>query len=376
MSLETLRSLAASGEVSSDDLVWNQSMKDWMPAHAVAGVIPTAPAALDPANPYAVSESAIAPHISEPWAQQPPMPEIEPGSEPLGVMACVSRGFTLTARHFGTLILALLIFIGISWAVGIPLGIVEGVASAQMPSPTVDSSRPIGEQMGKLFTNSALGAISPISILNQIISTLTSLFLTAGVYRVCLNIVSGRLAEVRQMFTVLPQFLRIFGGYLLMMVISLFALLPAAIPLIVMALRYFGPLIEQGTWNEAMLQNLNGVEISLWLGAFLVLLIPAAYVWVRLGFYMVAIVDRDLGAMESLRYSWRITRSNGWRMMGLIIMSGLLMMVGFFALCVGMFFTVPLVWVIMIVAYRWLQYGHRAVQDVPGSKQPVLGQTP
>ena len=89
---EELKSLAQSGALSRTDLVWNTSMKDWLPSAQVDGIfdavaVPVGTPSSAPGNPYATPDSA--------WVQSAVpavLPEIEPGSEPIGVIACIQKG--------------------------------------------------------------------------------------------------------------------------------------------------------------------------------------------------------------------------------------------------------------------------------------------
>ena len=47
-------------------------------------------------------------------------------------------------------------------------------------------------------------------------------------------------------------------------------------------------------------------------------------------------------------------------------------MFGFIALCVGLIFAIPVVWLSAVVAYRWMQYGRRAIMDHPGTEVPMI----
>lgn len=377
VTLETLRGLASSGGLSGEDLVWNQTMKDWLPATQVAGVIPTQ--AIDPANPYAVSQTAFVPPSMIPVFDEPALAEIEPGSEKLAVMKCTGRGFTLTARHFGTLILAMLIFMGIQWAIGMPLGIVEGIIkmnSGYRPPTPPSVGAGSAEMLEFMKTSMVSEMLSPIRILNQIITTLAALFLTAGVYRVCLNVVSGKQVGLGQMFGVGPLFLKIVGAYLLYMLLLLVVSLPSLVPWYFFATKQILPHLSGGFDEKEFFSRLDWQAVGMAVATSFVLSLPVFYLMGRLCLYQIAIVDRSVGVVESLHYSWKITRGSGWRFVGLMIMMFLVTIAGMLVLCVGILFAVPMTWVMHVAAYRWLQYGRRALEDHPGTTRPVLSTTP
>ena len=45
---------------------------------------------------------------------------------------------------------------------------------------------------------------------------------------------------------------------------------------------------------------------------------------------------------------------------------------GALALLVGLIFAYPVVWLSWMVAFRWMQYGRRAIEDHPGTTTPLL----
>src|SRR5687768_1474757 len=110
VTFEDLRNLASTGALAQGDLVWNGSMKDWVPAGSVEGLFVSAAASragegapmADPSNPYAAPGSAWQPQAIAPSGGA--LDEIPPGSEPIDIMACIKRGFELTKRHFGVII--------------------------------------------------------------------------------------------------------------------------------------------------------------------------------------------------------------------------------------------------------------------------------
>lgn len=99
---------------------------------------------------------------------------------------------------------------------------------------------------------------------------------------------------------------------------------------------------------------------------------PGIYLAIRYGQYLTAMVDRDLGVMESFQYSSSITTNNRMNLFLLALLAIPIMIAGVIALCIGVFFAIPVVWLGWLVAYRWMQYGHRAALDHHGTKTPML----
>ena len=103
---------------------------------------------------------------------------------------------------------------------------------------------------------------------------------------------------------------------------------------------------------------------------------PGFYLMFRFGMYQNAIVDRNLNAIEAFRYSSQITANNKVNLFVLFLFAILVMTAGCVALFVGILFAYPVMWLMWIVAYRWMQYGGRAVLDDPATGQPLLSAAP
>jgi len=327
VAFEMLLGLVSVGRVKATDLVWHESLKDWVPACDVpelAAPPPAMPAVPGPTNPYAT------PSVAWPDPMQVTsssgLEEIVPGSEPIDVGGCIGRGFELTKRHFGTLFLIGLVYLGIMIVLGFLLGMMDHLfgwgRSTMHFRSFVDSN-------GQARDLAYMAKEGP-SLPNQLIAGVVSLFLSLGCTRIGLNLVSGKAASVSMIFGEGSKMLRAIAAsilYYLMVVVGL-----------------------------------------------VLLIVPGIYVALRFGFFRKGILDRDLGVIDSLKYSWEITENNTLNLFGLAIFSVLIVLAGFIALLVGAIFAVPLVWLAETVAYRWMQYGHQAAMDHPGTLTPMLSE--
>jgi uncharacterized membrane protein len=161
------------------------------------------------------------------------------------------------------------------------------------------------------------------SAASMIISQIISVYLTLGMIRFGLNLVSGEPASAGQVFS---------QGH---------RLLPAIAASILFGLMVFAGL--------------------------LLLVVPGIYLMLRYGQFMNAIVDRNMGVIESLSYSSAITRNNRMNLLGLALLSLAIIIAGFLALVVGLIFAYPVVWLGWMTAYRWMQSGQQVVRDQQGT---------
>lgn len=306
------------GELNPEkDLGWQEGMKDWAPLGQIPELSQSGPGALtsipesDPGNPYAAPQtlwpaperSAIA-----------PVEEIEPGSDPLDVGACIGLAWQLVKANFGLIILMGLVCTLVTWAVDIPLSVlVEALAAATHAS--VFESITLGEWTYRIPTG--------YGIVHQLASQVLATFLSLGTTRIGLNLVSGKPASIGMIFGEGRKLLRAIGASIL-----------------------YGLMVFVG---------------------LLLLIVPGIYLALRFGQYLNAIVDRDLGVIDSFRYSSKITQGNRLNLLVLGIFCFMIVLAGVLALIVGLIVAVPIVWLASFVAYRWLQYGRRGASEITHS---------
>lgn len=319
ISFEKLVEIARSGGLDPvKDLVWTSTMKDWLPAGQVPGIFGAPGPVADPSNPYAAPETSWTDDISRPIPAGEALLEIVPGSEPMDIGGCVKRAFDLTCRNFGMILLVLIVYMAVAFGV-------ESVLSLALASLTGElGAVPKPEEFGSPSMNLMFAGLGVKTLLTQLLSV----FLSLGATRIGLNLVSGKEFNVGMLFG---------GGK---------KLLPALGATILFAL--------------------------ITIVGFALLIVPGVYFALRYGFFLTAMVDRDLGVIDSLKYSSSLTTNNRLNLFLLGLLGIVIMLAGFLALCVGIFFAIPVLWLSWMVAYRWLQYGHRAALDHPGTRTPML----
>ena len=89
------------------------------------------------------------------------------------------------------------------------------------------------------------------------------------------------------------------------------------------------------------------------------------YILIRLYLYQYAIVDREDGGLDGVRFSYQITAGHVLQMIGLALFSCVLMILGLLALFIGLLFTAPLVILMMTCTYVLLANEARALPEKP-----------
>jgi len=309
-------------------LVWRQGMADWLPAGQVPEFMPSAQdeGAIGGGGAPLIPETAVAgafPDADERRAMigEGELAEIAPGSAVIGVGACISRGFELTKRHIGLVCLVGLVYAGIWLGLSLMTGGLDMALGIEAAGFEFDS------ETGRLVTTPAVRASNPasnlLSMVMHIAQNVGGVFLSLGITRITLNLVSGKTAEVGMLFGEGSKLLRAVGAGIL-----------------------------------------YGLMVFLGLICFI---LPGIYLALRFGRYQMAIVDRNLGILDSFAYSSSITTNNRMSLLGLAILSFLILVAGMLALCVGMFVAYPIATLAWAVAYRWMQYGPVVARDAPTS---------
>lgn len=323
--LEAMRGLIENGTIDpAKDLVWNPSMTDWLTAVQVpvlvGGVVNPGTPSLEPTQPFAYPLASGS------------MEEIVPGSEPIIATTCVKRGWDLVVRHIGPMVAMAAIFGGVWFAVTILFSIIGSLMGVGTSSYSATAGSSGYSTTSSAVEGSQAGLMVGFQLASNIISALINLFLTLGMKRICLNAVSGKQVSVGMLFGQGRLLLRAFGGGILYVL-----------------------MVTIGT---------------------LLFIFPGIYLALRYGQFLTAMVDKNLGVMDSFSYSAKITHNNLVNLFVIYLFSILLGFAGCLALGVGLLFAYPVIWLMWIVAYRWMQYGGRAVLDDPATGQPLLSAAP
>ena len=140
--------------------------------------------------------------------------------------------------------------------------------------------------------------------------TVLTLFLEIGFIKIVLKLVDGQKAEFQELWAY-PQYL----------------------------LRMIGASIVYGLIVVAGL---------------ILLVVPGIYLALRLQFYSYYIVDKNAGALDSLKMSWKVTEGNVFNLFLFMLLLIVINIAGAIALLVGLLITIPVSFVAVTLLYRKL----------------------
>jgi hypothetical protein len=223
----------------------------------------------------------------------------------LDIGACISRGWNLLSTKFGVVFGGCAIFLLI--------------------------------QMGM----AVLGNIPLVGILVSIASLIVTGPLTGGALFLLLKCVRGQSAEVGDVFAGFRlAFGQLLAGYL---VPALFVVLSALPGFALMAYAIVTMVQQNGTDALNLLLAIVGAVVSL---------VPVTYLNVSWMFTLPLVIDKGVDFWTAMGASRKMVGKHFWLALGLVIVFGFINMAGFLACCVGLFFSIPLVFSALMYAYE------------------------
>jgi hypothetical protein len=187
---------------------------------------------------------------------------------------------------------------------------------------------------------------TPLTIVLQAMGMATQVVvqgvLTLGYIRMCADVIEGQKADIGKLFSQLHKT----GTYFVTM---LLVVLMIAIPMAVVFGGLVGMASAMGLRGESML-------IRVILPSSLVLIGPALYFVLPLYMLQPAIALREnVSAMETIRHCYAVARGERLSILGVGFVSGLVMLAGFIACCVGFLPAMGLAQLLMVGLYLALR---------------------
>lgn len=105
-------------------------------------------------------------------------------------------------------------------------------------------------------------------------------------------------------------------------------------------------------WKFLAAELLVGVIV---LGGFILLIVPGIIAMLMLLFVPYLVIDRELGPIEALKESARITRGFRWELVLLVLIVFVLNIAGALALLAGLLISIPVTTLALVHAYRTLE---------------------
>ncbi len=189
--------------------------------------------------------------------------------------------------------------------------------------------------------------------------------------------IKGLLAESRAIIK--PRLWKVVGQYALVGALSVLAsmlagknmLVSAAVSVffgvftIILSVRYarhgsatLGDVFDSLTWKGCawffLVSLVTGVSIVL---GVVLLVVPGVYLAVHLSLAKYLAVDKHMAPLAAWRESFRRTKGHGWKILGFVVVMGLVNLLGLLCLVVGLLYTMPLTLIAYALMYEKLMGG-------------------
>jgi hypothetical protein len=194
-----------------------------------------------------------------------------------------------------------------------------------------------------------------IGILFSIVSLVIAGPLLGGVYVFYLRVMRHQHAEIGDVFLGFGDNL---GQLILGHLIPTLIAGACAIPGVIMAAVPIMIMVQKQEFNPGF-AALAVVGVGLFLA-------PTIYLTVSWTFTLPLIADRRLDFWPAMKASRAQVGRHWWTVFGLIVVAGLVNFAGLLVCCVGTFVTMPVVFLMMLLAYEIL-FGARSSQPGPGA---------
>jgi uncharacterized membrane protein len=269
-----------------------------------------------------------------------PMPSANEMGEDyeLDLGGCISRGWELTKQNFGTLFVSTLVFIGIK------------IALSSVLNFTLVTS------LTKLFPSA--GATVALGVLVMALNAPIMGPLLGGVYLIFLKTIRGEATGIGEIFAGFQKcWSQLFLGSLVVDLVGIVCMAPASY---VVAAK-INPIVHQLQSLQAQgsasadVGKLMTQMFSAYAGCLpivFICLIPVTYLAVSWQFTLALVIDKNWSFGTAMKTSWRRVNQHWWQVFGLTILAGLIGIIGALACGVGVLFTIPIGFAIMMYGYE------------------------
>jgi len=260
------------------------------------------------------------------------------GDYEIDLGGCISQGWEITKKNYGTLFASVLVLLGVKVAVSSVINFVL-IAS-----------------LNKIFTSAT--ATVALGILMVALDAPVMGPLLGGVYLIFLKTIRGETAAISELFVGFQKcWAPLFLGSLAVNLINVLCMAPASY---VIAAK-INPLLHQlqalqaqgaapAEIGKIMPQMLSAYASSL--PILCICAIPLTYLSVCWQFTVALIIDKNLSVGAAMKLGWQRVNLHWWQVFGLTLLGALIGVCGLIGCGIGVLFTIPIAFAIMMLGYE------------------------
>lgn len=257
----------------------------------------------------------------------------------LDIGGCISRGWTLFMDNLGLMlgctVLYLLIYLG---GVMVINGVLAGV-------------------LGQIVSDQVMYSASFLILQGIVLQVINAFFvgpLVGGYYYVFIRAIRGQGVGVGDLFAGFQRaYARLFTGWLA----TNLPMVLCSIPFYIVWAARAGPVLVhlKHSPGPGEMHGLSQDLVSAFVSTcpvMLLCMIPAIYLATGLRFTLPLIIDQGMDVWTAIQTSWKMVHRHWFTVFGLVFLTGIIYIAGFFLCCVGAFFTVGIATAASMFAYE------------------------
>jgi hypothetical protein len=247
-------------------------------------------------------------------------------------------------REFPMILVATILFFAFAAGGGIAGNVISSIITAML-GLTIDETRPM-ENLGGLVVSVVLS-----QAVGMVINLVVQAIALVGFYRVLMDVLIGRKADVARMFSQLHRFAQfVLLQVLFFLLITLPMMVMIAAPLGYGFAKAFArggrPDFEQVFDPTLIALTVGGAMLAL---VFTVVLLPVMF------FAVPELMVSDCTAIEAMRRSWVLGEGQRLRLLGYSLMMGLITLFGLVLCFVGVIPAVPFAYMLLLALFLALR---------------------
>lgn len=250
-------------------------------------------------------------------------------------------------RELAMCIVAVVIFFGLVFAGGLIAQVFNTVINAII-GIKVDQSNPLGN----------LGAFGASFVVSQFVSTVINVVVQGvalvGLYRVLLDVLVGKKADLSRMFSqlhLLPQYIAM----------QLIMFVMVTVPMLIFGglVAFVGLRMVDFNWKHPTSFNpeqlLHPAIVGLALGSLVVIIVVSIIVLPLTLFSVPELIVGQCGPVEALKRAWNLGEGQRLRTFGYSFVSGLVILAGTLLCCVGLLAAMPVAYLLLLALFLALR---------------------
>lgn len=206
------------------------------------------------------------------------------------------------------------------------------------------------------FITSTFNSVPVVGFIVNIISLVFQIYFGVGMLKLGLSIIDGKEPEFADIKPTRNEMVKyLVSGLLLFVIFMVIFMLTIGILGMLNVLKPGLSTLYLDFLKEDYIGKYSSQEIIYAVMVFLLLTIPAALVYLRLQFANYLVVDKKMEAATAILHSFKITK--GYLLYIVLILLAVLVLniIGLIMLFVGLLFTVPMSFIIVLLLYRTLE---------------------